>query len=71
MTNQIEASIRFHSFSAFCLIFISFCLIACLSDAGPLFCAVSVFCVYVRLSNAERSSYTQFILCFFPCLRTV
>ena len=35
MTNQIEAIIRFHSFSAFCPIFISFCLIACLPNAGP------------------------------------
>ena len=35
MTNQIEAFICFHSSSAFCLIFTSFRLIACLSNAGP------------------------------------
>ena len=35
MTNQIEAFIRFHPFSAFCPIFNSFCLIACLPNAGP------------------------------------
>ena len=34
MTNQIEAFISFPSFSAFCPIFTSFCLIACLSNAG-------------------------------------
>ena len=35
MTNQIEAFFPFHSFSAFCHIFTSFCLIACLPNAGP------------------------------------
>ena len=35
MTNQAEAFIQFHSFSAFRLIFSSFCSIACLSNAGP------------------------------------
>ena len=34
MTNQIQAFIRFHSFSAFCPTFTSFCLIACLPNAG-------------------------------------
>ena len=35
MTNQIETFIRFHSFSAFCPMFTSFCLIACLPNVGP------------------------------------
>ena len=35
MANQIEAFIRLHSFSAFYPIFTSFCLIACLPNAGP------------------------------------
>ena len=35
MTNQSEAFNRFHSFSTFRPIFSSFCLLACLSNAGP------------------------------------
>ena len=38
MTNQIEAFIRFHSFSAFRPISASFCLIACLPNAGAPLC---------------------------------
>ena len=35
MTNETEAFIHFHSFSAFCPILTSFCLIGCLLNAGP------------------------------------
>ena len=54
MTNQIKAFIRFHSFSAFCPIITSFCLIACLPNAGPPYFNVVRYEVSIQIRILNR-----------------